>query len=59
MRNKYERKLQEFCLMDDMFMSKVFEESNELIQLMLKIILQKDDLIVKSSTLQKEQKSYL
>ena len=59
MRNKYERKLQEFCLMDDIFMSKVFEESDELIQLILKIILQKDDLIVKSSTLQKEQKSYL
>lgn len=39
MRDKYERKLQEFCLMDDIFMNKVFEESDELIQLILRIIL--------------------
>ena len=57
MQSKYERKLQEFCIMDDTFMSKVFESHNELVQLMLQIILQKNDLIVKSSTVQREIKS--
>lgn len=56
MQNKYAKQLQEFCLMDDTFMSKVFEEHNKLLELILQIIL-KRKLTVISSSIQKERKS--
>lgn len=42
------QKLQEFSLMDDEFMTKVFEDSLECTELILRIILDKQDLQVKS-----------
>ena len=42
---EYKKKIQEFCLMDDTFMSKVFKKCTEEL---LRIILEKDDLKVKS-----------
>ena len=42
---KYQSKIQKFCLMDDTFMSKVFEDKR-CTELVLRIILNRDDLIV-------------
>jgi len=44
---EYKKKIQEFCLMDDTFMSKVFEDK-KCTEELLRIILEKDDLKVKS-----------
>ena len=43
---EYKKKIQEFCLMDDTFMSKVFEDK-KCTEELLRIILEKDDLKVK------------
>lgn len=42
---KYQSKIQKFCLMDDAFMSKVFEDK-KCTELVLRIILDRDDLVV-------------
>ena len=42
---KYQSKIQKFCLMDDTFMNKVFEDK-KCTELVLRIILDRDDLIV-------------
>ena len=47
-------KLPEFCLMDDTFMTAFFDGQNDLMEFVLKIILQKDDLKVLSTKTQIE-----
>ena len=42
---KYQSKIQKFCLMDDTFMNKVFEDK-KCTELVLRIILDRDDLVV-------------
>ncbi|MBR0031001.1 MAG: hypothetical protein IJP61_01740 [Treponema sp.] len=42
-------KIQEFCLFDDDFMSKVFEDDKEATELLLRIILKRNDLTVTES----------
>lgn len=44
---EYKKKIQEFCLMDDTFMSKVFEDK-KCTEELLRIILEKDDLKIKN-----------
>jgi len=46
-KSEYKKKIQEFCLMDDTFMSKVFEDK-KCTEKLLRIILEKDDLKVKT-----------
>lgn len=49
--------IDEFTLMDDAFMSEVFDGQNEIVELLLRIILQRDDLVVTSVKTQHEYKS--
>lgn len=49
--------IDEFTLMDDAFMSEVFDGQNEIVGLLLRIILQRDDLVVTSVKTQHEYKS--
>ena len=48
----------EFTLMDDVFMSEVLDGQNEIVELILRIILERDDLVVTSVETQKEYKSH-
>ncbi len=50
-------RLKKFRLMDDDFMSKVFDQNVEATQLLLNIILNRDDLVVHSVVVQKEFRS--
>jgi len=56
-RQKILEKIQSFCLMDDEFMSKVFEDNPAAVQLLLNIILERDDLEVMKATSQYSIKS--
>ena len=47
------KRIQDMCLMDDLFMSKCFEEDLEAIQLVLRIVLQMPDLKVLKVTVQR------
>lgn len=49
--------IENFRLMDDDFMSRVFDDNNECTELVLRIILEKDDLIVKKVRAQYEIKN--
>lgn len=53
---KYQSKIQKFCLMDDTFMSKVFEDKR-CTELVLRIILNRDDLIVDHVNCQQDIKN--
>lgn len=46
-REKRLEKIKGYCLMDDIYMSKFFEDNIECTQLVLRILLERDDLIVK------------
>ncbi len=46
-KDKYIEKIRSFCLMDDTFMSKVFEDSIPVAKLLVQIILKDDKLTVK------------
>ncbi|MBQ3726272.1 MAG: PD-(D/E)XK nuclease family transposase [Selenomonadaceae bacterium] len=52
MRKIYIEAIQDFCLMDDVFFSKYFDGETACTQYVLRIILDKSDLIVKSATSQ-------
>ena len=45
-RKTYLKRIQEFRLMDDAFMAKCFENNVECIELVLRIVLEKEDLTV-------------
>jgi len=51
--SKFKDRLNEMCLMDDVFMSAAFDGEKECMQEVLRIILDKPDLIVKTVTTQK------
>lgn len=53
---KYQSKIQKFCLMDDTFMNKVFEDK-KCTELVLRIILDRDDLIVDHVNCQQDIKN--
>ena len=53
------RKIKEFCLMDDTFMSRVFDENIECTELVLRIILDMPELKVKQVKTQYEIKNLL
>lgn len=53
---KYQSKIQKFCLMDDTFMNKVFEDK-KCTELVLRIILNRDDLIVDHVNCQQDIKN--
>lgn len=52
-----EQMIDEFCLFDDTFMSLVFENNLEATQLLLNIILERDDMIVTEAVGQREMKN--
>lgn len=47
-RNELIKQIKNFCLMDDDFMTKCFEDNNEAVELVLRIILDKPDIKVES-----------
>jgi len=51
------KKIQKLCLMDDFFMTRFFEDNIEGVQLVLSIILDRNDLTVKKVDVQKDTKS--
>ena len=51
-REKILKKIQEFCLLDDDFMTKCFEDNIECTELVLRIIMDKADLKVKETRTQ-------
>lgn len=51
------RKLKEFCLFDDSFMSRVFDENIECTELVLRIILDRPDMKVCTVHTQREIKN--
>ncbi|MBO4544535.1 MAG: hypothetical protein J5773_01985, partial [Verrucomicrobia bacterium] len=54
---KYEAILREARMMDDFFMKKVFEDNKPAVQLVLNILLDREDLLVESFTTSKEYKN--
>lgn len=56
---KYRQKIQEFCLMDDIFMSRVFDENIECTELILRIILDDPTITVEEVHTQREIKNLL
>lgn len=58
-REDYLKIIKQFRLMDDDFMSKVFDNNIEATQLLLNIVLERTDVIVKSVTAQREFKTVL
>lgn len=53
------KKIRNFCLMDDLYMNVFFDGQPKLIEIVLRIILDKQDLTVISSTMQKPYKNLL
>jgi len=51
------KRIREFTLMDDVFMTRVFDGGGEAVQFALRIILQKKDLVVKSARAQDSRES--
>ena len=45
-REQYIERIGRFCLFDDTFMSKCFEDNRECVELVLRIILGKEDLVL-------------
>ena len=56
---KLKKKIRNFCLMDDLYMNVFFDGQPKLIEIVLRIILDKPDLTVISSTMQKSYKNLL
>lgn len=57
MEESFQKKLEEFCLFDDDFMSKVFDENIECTELLLRIILEQPEIRVEEVHTQKEIKN--